>query len=304
MARKFDNLMLGSIELFCLAAEKSSFTQAATTAGLTPAAIGRSVSRLENRLGVQLFIRSTRKIRLSEAGQQYYDKCQIALEQFSEAERLVSGQQIAPSGSLRISVPTTYGHYRVLPHIHKFRELYPKINIEINLSNRNIDFAFEGYDLVIRARNQPDSSLISRTLEFAELIVVATPAYLEKAGTPVSLEDLNDHECIQFLLPSSGQPNPWLFRKLNIDIDIITNGTYYCSEDILGCITLAKNHTGLIQTYRYIVDEDIRLGHLVEVLKPFSSRSRPFSLLYPKSKHISLSLRVFIDFLVANAKSG
>ena len=115
MNRQFDDLMLGSLELFCVAAEKGGFTAAATVAGVTPAAVSRTVARLEERLGVRLFTRTTRQIHLSEAGQAYYEQCRQALNQLVEAGREVSGRQVAPSGLLRISAPTTYGHYRLLP---------------------------------------------------------------------------------------------------------------------------------------------------------------------------------------------
>jgi molybdenum-dependent DNA-binding transcriptional regulator ModE len=115
MHRHFDDVLLGSIELFCLAAEAGSFTAAANTAGVTPAAVSRSISRLEKRLGVRLFVRSTRSIRLTEGGRSYFEQCRGALNQLIEAERKVTGEQVQPSGTLRISAPTTYGHYRLLP---------------------------------------------------------------------------------------------------------------------------------------------------------------------------------------------
>jgi DNA-binding transcriptional LysR family regulator len=115
MTRQFDDILLGSIELFCSTAELGSFTAAANVAAVTPAAVSRAVSRLEARLGVRLFVRTTRSLALSDAGREYYEQCRAALNQLVEAERLVTGRQSAPSGVLRISMPTPYGHYRVLP---------------------------------------------------------------------------------------------------------------------------------------------------------------------------------------------
>src|SRR5476649_1604595 len=114
MQRNFDNVLLGSIELFCFAAELGNFTAAANAAGVTPAAVSRSISRLEERLGVRLFVRTTRHIQLTNSGREYYEECRLALSQLIEAERRVTGQQLEPSGVLRISMPTTYGHYRIL----------------------------------------------------------------------------------------------------------------------------------------------------------------------------------------------
>lgn len=152
MKRNFDDLLLGSIELFCLAAELSSFTAAAAAASVTPAAVSRSVSRLEERLGVRLFVRTTRQIRLTDGGRLYFEQCRQALSQLVDAERLVTGGQAAPAGLLRISMPTPYAHYRVLPMLPQFRKLYPDVQVDVHLSNRNIDFADEGYDLAIRGR--------------------------------------------------------------------------------------------------------------------------------------------------------
>lgn len=302
MSRQFDDLQLGSIELFCLAAELSSFTAAATSAGLTPAAVSRSVSRLEERLGVRLFTRTTRQIRLTEAGRAYFEQVRQALGQLVEAEREATGQQLVPSGVLRISLPTPYGHYRVLPLLPAFRALYPAVQVEVNLSNRNVNFADEGYDLAIRGRAQPDSGLVARKLEDAALVVVAAPSYLQQVGTPTSLEDLQQHDCIQFLLPSSGQKIQWLFRHAGKDLDVTTSGGYCCSEDLLGGVTLARHGAGLLQTYRFIVEEDLRQGRLQEVLQSFAGRSRPFSLLYPHGRHVPLRVRLFIDFLLEKLK--
>lgn len=298
MKRQFDDILLGSIELFCLAAELKSFTAAAVQAGVTPAAVSRSVSRLETRLGVRLFVRTTRQIRLTEPGLAYFTQCREALGRLVEAEREVTGQQLAPAGVLRISVPTPYGHYRVLPLLAAYRALYPAVQVEVHLSNRNIDFAEEGYDLAIRVRPPPDSSLVARKLEDAQLVVVATDSYLASCGTPRTLEDLVQHNCIQFYLPSDGRKIDWMFRRKGADVDIATSGAYSVSDDVLGCVTLARHGSGLLQTYRFIVEEDLRGGALREVLTEFGGRSRPVTLLYPQNRHVPQRVRSFVDFMV------
>lgn len=298
MKRQFDDILLGSIELFCLAAELESFTAAAIEAGVTPAAVSRAIGRLEARLGVRLFVRTTRRIRLTEPGHAYFTECREALARLVEAERQVTGQQAAPSGVLRISIPTPYGHYRVLPLLQRYRARFPLVQVEVHLSNRNVDFAEEGFDLAIRVRPPPDSNLIARKLEDAALVVVATPAYLRRCGTPETLADLAAHECIQFELPSSGRRIHWVFKEKGMDVDLPTEGGYCLSEDLLGCVTLARHGAGLLQTYRFIVEEDLRSGALVEVLSGFGGRSRPVTLLYPQNRHVPLRVRSFVDFLV------
>ncbi len=300
MKRNFDDLLLGSIELFCLAAELSSFTAAAAAASVTPAAVSRSGSRLEERLGVRLFVRTTRQIRLTDGGRVYFEQCRQALSQLVDAERLVTGGQAAPAGLLRISMPTPYAHYRVLPLLPLFRKRYPLVQLDVHLSNRNIDFADEGYDLAIRGRAPDDSSLIARKLEDAALVLVATPSYLKRAGKPKTLDELQKHECIQFELPSTGRKIPWTFRVDGKDVDVATQGSYCCSEDVLGIATLARSGAGLVQTYRYIVEKDLKSSDLVELLPQFGGSSRPFILLYPHARHLSLRVRTFVDFLVDN----
>jgi DNA-binding transcriptional LysR family regulator len=298
MKRHFDDLQLGSIELFCLAAEAGSFTAAAQLAGVTPAAVSRSCLRLEQRLGSRLFARTTRSIRLTEAGRNFFVQCSQALTQLVEAQQEVMGAQTSPSGLLRISLPTTYGHHRILPLLPKFRALYPDVTVDIHLGNRNIDFVGEGYDLAIRVRAQPDSTMVARLLEDAKLVVVASPDYLKKAGTPKTLEDLVQHECIQFELPSSGRRISWLFQENGHDREVFSDGGYSCSDDVLGGVTLAKHGAGVFQTYKFIVEKELVDGSLVEVLQPYAGRSRPYTLLYPHGRYVPQRVRAFVDFLL------
>lgn len=298
MRRQFDSLMLGSIELFCLSAEAESFTAAANQASVTPAAVSRAIARIEQRLQVRLFTRTTRKVRLTDAGREYYRECRQALGQLVEAERSLGGQQTAASGRVRISLPTPIGHHRVLPLLVRFRRLHPGVQLDVQLSNRNVDFAREDFDLAVRARDQPDSGLVVRKLLDAPLIVVASAEYLAARGTPRRLADLARHDCIQFLLPRTGLPVPWRFRTRHGEVEIPTHGELQCAEDLLGCATLARHGGGLLQTYRFIVEDDLRSGRLVEVLTNHAGASRPFSLVYPSARHVPQRVRLLIDFLM------
>lgn len=299
MKRQFDTVLLGSIELFCLAAEKSSFTLAANAAGVTPAAVSRAIGRLEARLNTRLFVRSTRQIRLTDAGVTYFQQCKITLTQFRDAEDEISGNTQSPSGAIRISVPTTYGHFRILPLLKEFNETYPNISVDIHISNRNIDFWAEGFDFAIRGRVPPESNLIARKIEDAALVVIATPEYIRHHGCPLSLDDLAKHNCIQFDLPSTGKKIPWLFNHNNLAVEVTTNGRLCCVSDVLGGVTLAKTGAGLFQTYRFIVNDDLKNGRLIEVLAQYSGRSRPFNLIYPQNRLLPYRVRIFIDFIFA-----
>lgn len=304
MQRQFDDILIGSLELFCLAAEQGSFTGAANAAGITPAAVSRSIARLEERLGVRLFVRTTRRISLTEGGRGYYERCRSALRQLAEAERALTGEQAVPAGRLRVSLPTTYGHFRVLPWLAEFRALYPEVEFDLHLSNRNIDLSSGGFDLAVRAREPADSTLVARRLEDADLVVVASPSYLERHGRPLAPEALARHECIQFERPSTGRHVPWLFRIGDEVREVVTHGHLSCSEDVLAGVTLARNGAGLYQTYRFIVSDDLKEGRLVEVLESWGGCSRPFHLIYPHGQHLPLRVRVFINFLIDRARGG
>ncbi|MDR6394001.1 LysR family transcriptional regulator [Herbaspirillum seropedicae] len=296
--RSFDPVQLGSIELFCKAAELGSFTAAAEALGLTPASVSRSISRLESRLGVRLFARTTRQIRLTREGELYRDQCQQALEQIADAERILTGQQKVPSGLLRISVGTPYAHYRLLPLLPRFQQAYPQIEVELSIANRVVDFVEEGYDLAIRLGVPPDSRLIAHTLEEATLGLFAAPAYLARCGQPRSIAELEQHDCIQFILPSSGRAMPWIFKDAQgRDMDFHFKSRQRIHDDVLGCVNWAIAGGGLFQIYHFIAEAAVRRGELVEVLQQAGYRTRRFSILYPHNRHLSARVRAFVDFV-------
>jgi DNA-binding transcriptional LysR family regulator len=298
MQRQFEKLFLGSVELFCMAAESGSFTAAATAASVTPAAVSRAVAALERRLDIRLFVRTTRKIRLTESGNRYFEQCRQALIKLADAERQATRQQTTLAGTLRVSMPTPYGHYRILPILVAFRRLYPNVSVEAHLCNSNVDLADGGYDVAIRGREPRDSGLIARKLEDMELVTVASPTYLRKAAKLEEPEDLTNHDCIQFELPSNGRNIPWEFTRNGNPVEILTRGGFESSGDALAGVTLARHGAGVFQTYRFIVEKDIEEGVLEEVLTPYGGRSRPFILLYPHRPHVSSPLRSFVDFVV------
>lgn len=298
MSRSFDPVQLGSIEMFCKAAELQGFTAAAQALGVTAAAVSRSVGRLEERLGAKLFTRTTRLMRLTEEGRAYFEQCRQALAQIESAERAINGSQVEPTGVLRISMPTTYGHYRVLPVLPQFMERYPKIRVEVDLSNRNIDFVEDGYDLAIRGGLPTDSRLVARKLEDASFGIFAAPQYLARKGTPTALEQLPEHDCIEFVLPSTGRGLPWIFRRDDRDLDIAIESRTSMQGDVLGCLSFAMGGGGLLQAYHFVAQRHVESGSLVEVLQAFGGRSRPFSILYPHNRHLSAKVRAFVGFLL------
>ncbi len=302
-ARQFDDLSLGSLELFCLTAELESFTAAAAAAGVTPPAVSRTVARLEAKLGVRLLARTTRRVRLTDSGRAYHAQCRQALAQLGDAARLLGGEQAQPAGTVRISLPTSYGHHRVLPLLAEFRRLHPGVELELQLSNRNVDLIGEGFDLAVRGRTPPDSGLVARKLEDAELVIVGSPRYLRRHGKPRDVAALAQHECIHFVLPRTGQVVPWLLTMDGRVQERTLPGAIRCADDILGPVTLARHDAGLVQTYRFIVERDLAEGSLREVLPQYAGAARPFSLLYPAQRHMPARVRAVIDFLVERLAS-
>jgi len=292
------SIQLGSIEQFCKAAELGSFTATAEFFGVTPAAVSRSISRLEQRLGVRLFSRTTRSVKVTNEGELFWKECQLALDQITEAERAITGAQTVPSGLLRISVSTAYGTHRLLPLMPKFTEAYPQIEMELSISDRIIDFVEEGFDVAIRLGIQRDSRLVAFKLEDAFLGVFATPEYLMKKGTPRSLDDLEAHDCIQYVSPNTGRPMTWLFKgEKGEEIDYPIQSRMRVLNDALGCVAWVNAGGGLYQTYNFAAADAVKRGDLVEVLHDHAGRSRPFSILYPQNRHLSAKVRAFVDFL-------
>jgi DNA-binding transcriptional LysR family regulator len=296
------SMQLGTIALFCKAAELGGFTAAAQALGLTPAAVSRGVGRLEERLGLKLFRRTTRSVQLTDDGRVYFEQCRAALAQIEDAELSITGQHKEPRGLLRMSVPSTYAHYRLLPRLPAFRAEFPQIELEINISNRNIDFVEEGYDLAIRLGEPPDSRLVARKLEDARVGVYASPDYLKRHGRPKQFADLrsNEHTPLPFVLPSTGRVLPWIFLQEGQPVDVMPKSNVRISEGPLGMVVLARAGMGLVQTFEWIARA--HASELTEVLKPFAGRTRPFYVLYPQNRHLSARVRSLVDFLVVSAK--
>jgi DNA-binding transcriptional LysR family regulator len=298
MGRRFDHL--GDVEAFIAVVEHGSLTAGAVALSTTPSVISRAIVRLEARLGSQLLRRTTRRIGLTDAGRVYLEQTRAALSLIDDAERAIQGQEGELTGRVRLSVPTTYGHYRLPPLLRRFASQYPRVQVELNITNRNVDLVAEGFDLAIRLGILPDSGLVARKLEDAALCLVASPEYLGRYGTPRNLEDLASHTCVSFVMPSSGRVAPWLFRVEGEDIDWPPQTRLEVTDDVLGVVSLAEHGIGICQSYNFIVRERIERGTLVEVLPGLRGRSRSFSLIYAPHRRLSAASRALIDVLAGS----
>jgi DNA-binding transcriptional LysR family regulator len=302
MGRQFEHL--GDVEVLAAVVEQGSFTAAAVALSTTPSVLSRTIARLETRLGVQLLRRTTRSLGLTEAGRSYLEQVRHAFSLIAEAERAIQGQESELRGLVRLSVPTTYGHYRLPPLLQRFTQRYPLVQVELNITNRNVDLVAEGFDLAIRLGQLPDSGLVARKLEDAALCLVAAPAYLQQAGRPQNLEDLHRHSCLPFVLPSTGRISPWLFRQDGNERQYLPESRFRISDDVLGVVSLAEQGLGICQTYDFIVAERLRQGRLVEVLPQLRGGSRPFSLIYAPHRRLSAACRALVEELAGSTAAG
>ncbi|WP_420991555.1 LysR family transcriptional regulator [Cupriavidus sp. 30B13] len=302
MARRFDHL--GDVEAFIAVVEKGSVSAGAVALSTTPSVLSRAIARLEARLGIQLLRRTTRRLNLTEAGRLYLESTRTAFALIDDAERAIQGQDGQVAGRVRLSVPTTYGHYRLPPLLRRFAQRHPAVQVELNITNRNVDLVAEGFDVAIRLGKLPDSGLVARRLEDAGLCLVATPDYLARAGTPQAIADLAGHACLHFVMPSTGRVAPWVFSDGGSEVDWTPSAGMQVSDDVLGVVSLAEQGLGICQTYRFIAGERIRQGRFVEVLPRLSGRTRPFSLVFAPHRRLSAASRTLIDFLAQSTPAG
>ncbi|BAV98921.1 LysR family transcriptional regulator [Lysobacter enzymogenes] len=299
MGRRFDHL--GDVETFIAVVEHGSLTAAAVALATTPSVVSRAVARLEQRLGAQLLRRTTRRQGLTEAGRLYLEQARAAFAQIDEAERAIQGQGGELNGRVRLSVPTTYGHYRLPPLLRRFAERYPRVRVELNIANRNVDLVAEGFDLAVRLGPLPDSGLAARKLEDAALCVVASPDYLRRRGEPRTLDELAAHSLLPFQMPSTGRIAQWQFRQDGRDIDWTPDSPLQVSDDVLGVVSLAEHGLGLCQSYDFVVAQRLAAATLVETLPHLRGRARAFSLIYAPHRRLSAASRALIDALVGES---
>lgn len=292
---------LPNLEAFCRTYETGSFSEAARSLHVTPQATSRSVARLEASLGVTLFRRTTRSLAPTPAGTRYYERCLQALSILSAAEADLSHRGGALQGRVRISVPTTYGHYRFLPSLGAFRDRYPQLEVEVSISNQNVDFVRSGFDLAIRMGEIKDQTLVARRLGDFGLGVYASSAYLARRPAPRTPQDLKPHVCIGFMLPSTGRILPWYFHPG--PETFAPDAKYCCADDVVGALSLARGGVGLAQMYDMIAAPHVERGELVEVLAAHRGFSRPFSLVYPRRVKPAPPVRAMIDFIVTQSRA-
>ncbi len=289
-------------ESFVSVATKGSLSAAARAEGVAPAIIGRRLDALESHLGVKLLLRTTRRISLTHEGSAFLENCQRLLSDVANAEDSVSAGGLKASGHLRITAPAGFGRRHVAPLAPLFHAQNPDVKISLNLSDRVIDLAAEGFDFAVRVGDLPDSSLVSVRLSDNRRLCVATPAYLQKHGTPKHPSDLMQHSCLT-LSSDASQTRGWAFKAQNPEdsespevFHIRPHGPLDCSDgQVLHSWCLAG--MGIAWRSTWEVENDIRSGKLIEVLADFAAPPNGIYGVFPQRKHLPLRLRLWIDFL-------
>jgi DNA-binding transcriptional LysR family regulator len=291
---------LKQIESFVAVAARGSLTAAAAADGVAPAVVGRRIDALEERLGVKLLVRTTRRIALTHEGSAFLEDCQRLLADLANAEASVSAGGVKASGHLRITAPAGFGRRHVAPLVPRFRALHGDVTISLNLSDRVVDVAGEGFDCAVRVGDFPDSSLVSVRLADNRRLCVATPGYLQRHGTPETPADLVKFDCLT-LSSDASQTRGWAFVVPGPQgegelVHLKPMGPLDCSDgQVLHDWCLQG--WGIAWRSTWEVDQEIANGRLVEVLAAYAAPANGIYAVFPQRKHLPLRVRLWIDFL-------
>jgi DNA-binding transcriptional LysR family regulator len=286
---------LKQIESFVAVATKGSLTAAALAEGVAPAVIGRRIDALEERLGVKLLVRTTRRISLTHEGSAFLEDCQRLLADLANAEASVSAGGVKASGHLRITAPAGFGRRHVAPLVPAFCQQHPEVSLSLNLSDRVVDIVNEGFDCAIRVGDLPDSSLVSVRLADNRRLCVAAPAYLQRAGVPATPMALMRHACLT-LSSDASQTRGWAFQVDGEVTHLRPGGPLDCSDgQVLHDWCLRG--LGLAWRSTWEVEQDVAAGRLQVVLEDFAAPANGIFAVFPQRKHLPLRVRLWIDFI-------
>lgn len=285
------------VEAFVEVVRGGSFAAAARQLQVSNSHISRLVSQLEQQLGTQLLYRTTRQIRLTDAGALYYDSCRQLFDGFKEAELLLNHHQGQPTGLLKITAATTFGDRYIAPLVNDFALLYPQIKVSMHFSNRQVELIDEGFDLGIRMGVLKESTLIARRLCDRKEYIIGSPDYFARNPAPQNLASLEQHQC---LIGSRGN---WLFAQNGLRKDVIVRGNWQANSGP-GLLDAALKGLGIAQLPDYYVDEHLASGRLQSVLDDYRYTDTGVWVVYPQQRYLAPKVRFFIDFLVERFAQG
>nr|WP_313372334.1 LysR family transcriptional regulator [Brucella intermedia] len=289
---------LQGISAFVSAVEAGSFTAAAIRMGVSKSAVGKSVARLEERLGIRLLNRTTRSLSLTAEGQSYYQSCLKVLEELHSAETILSARRQSVSGTLRINLPVSFGRMRIMPLLKKIMEKHPDLALDISFTDRRVDLIEEGIDLAVRLGDPGNqANLAGRRIGAQRSVICAAPAYLNQRGRPASVEELDQHDCLAFA--RDGRPLPWAMLGPNGATEqfIIQPRHTISHGEALKDATLSG--LGLAYLSTWLANDDISSGRLEVVPIATLAEDAPITALWPVSRALTPKVRVVVDTLAA-----
>ncbi|WP_310071006.1 LysR family transcriptional regulator [Phyllobacterium sp. 1468] len=280
---------------FVRTADLGSFVAAGRVMGLSASAVGKAVTALERQLGVRLFQRSTRSIRLTEEGRLFHERCRRVLDDLEDARASLAHAVATPRGRLRVSVPLVSYHL-LLPVLPDFVRQYPEVELDLDFNDLIVDMIEGGIDVAIRSGDLPDSRLMSRALRPFQLLLCAAPSYLQSHGTPIRPRDLDDHLAIRFRYPNSGKLQAWPLNFSDGDSDLRARTVMICNnmEALRGA---TESGLGIGFMPDFLAKSAIAEGRLQALLADYLDGPGQFHLLWPSNRHLSPKVRVFVDFL-------
>ena len=286
---------LKRVGVFTKVVEAGSFSEAARRLGVAKSAVSKQISLLEEEVGVRLLNRTTRKLSLTEAGEQYYIHALKALEAAQNAVDCVAQLQGEPQGKLRIHAPMSFGHLHVSPLIPEFLARYPKISVDLILDDKSANLVAEGIDVAIQSGSLPDSSLLARKLAPGNSVVCASPAYIQKYGQPHHPTDLKQHNCLLFSY--SNNASQWSFTNGKENYQVEVSGNYQVNNSEALKQALLKG-CGVARLPTFIAGEDIKAGKLVNLFPSYKMPHKDIHALYVARQYLPEKVRVFLDFTI------
>ncbi len=288
-----------AMSVYVKVVEAGSMTAAALECGLSTTMVGNHLKALEQRLGVSLLNRTTRRQRLTEFGSAYYQRCLEVLGLVADSERLAEQTQCEPAGVLRITAPVTFGTECLAPALSEFVLRCPQVKLDVVLTNQRHDLIDAGFDVAIRLGHPEPSALIARPLEDYTMTICASKEYLARRGTPAKPEDLQDHDCLAFAYPAgddwSSVEKQWRLTGPEGEVLVPVSGPMVINSSS-GLHQAARAGMGVVILPDALVHQDLREGKLVALLQDYQLPSRPMNLMYAQDRYRLPKLRSFVDF--------
>jgi LysR family transcriptional regulator for bpeEF and oprC len=287
---------LNALLVFAKVAETCSFTVAAQRLGLTASAVSKSVARLEQELGVKLLQRSTRLVSLTDEGATFFERCRNILAEVDDAESALTLSTATPKGRLRVQLPVGFGRRVIAPKLLSFTQEHPDLIVDVELSDRVVDLAYEGMDAAIHIGPVNDARVVAKKLCRLTFSACASPAYLKKNGAPQTPEELAQHQCLAYLLPITGGYRPWQFLKNGqlVSHNVTGNLNINNAESLLEA---AIAGAGITMISNFIAAEALKSGKLVKVLAEYVVDGPEVHVVYLPRRNVSAKVKAFIDFL-------